>query len=95
MDNLMRMDEFIWEFVWVVSGRLSVSWACLAERAQRSRWPSGGQDFLLAAKRLAMGTKKAGRLARLFCALDQTLGQGLCSSLFRLAACNPLGRANQ
>jgi hypothetical protein len=22
MDNLMRMDEFIWEFVWVVSGRL-------------------------------------------------------------------------
>ena len=23
MDNLMRMDEFIWGFVWVVSGRLA------------------------------------------------------------------------
>jgi len=23
MDNLMRIDEFIWEFVWVVSGRLA------------------------------------------------------------------------
>ena len=64
MDNLMRMDEFIWEFVWVVSGRLAKRFLGPASRngAQRSRWPSGGQGFLLAAMRLAMDTKKAGRL---------------------------------
>jgi len=63
----MRMDEFIWKFVWVVSGRLTKRFLEPASRneAQRSRWPSGGQGFLLTAMRLTMGTKKAGRLARL------------------------------
>jgi len=33
MDNLMRMDEFIWEFVWVFPSRLqAIFGACLAER---------------------------------------------------------------
>jgi len=60
MDNLMRMDEFIWEFVWVVSGRLGKSFFGPASRndEQRSRWPSGGQGFLLAAKRLAWAQKR-------------------------------------
>ena len=97
MDNFMRMDEFIWESGLSCFEPLGQAYlgACSRNEAQRSRWPSSGQGFLSTARRLVKGTKKAGQAARLFCALDQTLGQELYSLLFRLAACNPLGRANQ
>ena len=36
MDNLMRMDEFIWEFVWVVSGRLAKRFCGLPRGTGRS-----------------------------------------------------------